>query len=47
MMATPKELLADAEQAMEYGSKYESCQARSDKAACAAKKKKKKKKKAE
>jgi tripartite-type tricarboxylate transporter receptor subunit TctC len=45
MMATPKELLADAEKAMEFGSSYESCQARSDKTACAAKKKKKKKKK--
>jgi hypothetical protein len=47
MMATPKELLADAEKAMEFGSSYESCQARSDKTACAAQKKKKKKKKAE
>ncbi|MGE0651691.1 MAG: Bug family tripartite tricarboxylate transporter substrate binding protein [Alphaproteobacteria bacterium] len=49
MMATPKELLADAEKAMEYGTSYESCQARSgaDKKACAAKKTKKKKKKAE
>lgn len=44
MMATPKDLLADAQKAMTYGSDYDTCEQLSGKAACRAKKKKKKSK---
>lgn len=45
MMATPKELLAEARKAMTYGAAYDTCERLSGKKACRKKKKRKKKKK--